>query len=536
MNTKPRPLRAGRMALLAGTVIALAPAAALALPPDIAPATGSPLVRVQADATEPTSAEQLRKAIDEIKARLARQRAAQPQEPQPTDLASQMQAASQRIAALTQAMEELRVERDRLREELAASGEKAAQLDQELAELRRTRRDSDAAAAERTAMLERRVGETESARDALAQRVAALEGELQQGRDAIAAADAAVTKANAERDEALVAAAAATDQAKKDAGAVVARVAELEKALAEREASRNAAVDDARQANEAALRAEARAETLESSLAEAQGARAKLADEIKAVRSEADAQARQRADALAAEVAASQERARKLDTEINALRDVASSSVKEVQSLGEQLLATLAENQQLAATITELRASRELLESELAATRAQAALAAPPPAVKPAAAQPIEVLEMADAEPAAGAPADVAALLRQVKAVDAGDGWVMAVPAGLAFRTGSDQLDPASTGSLATFAEIIRTYGNPAVRVVGHTDSGGDADENRRLSQRRAEAVRQYLVDQFALEPRLITTEGYGEDRPVASNQTVAGRRQNRRVEIYLHP
>ena len=85
-------------------------------------------------------------------------------------------------------------------------------------------------------------------------------------------------------------------------------------------------------------------------------------------------------------------------------------------------------------------------------------------------------------------------------------------------------------------AGLIRGYGTPAVRIVGHTDAGGDADFNRRLSQRRAQAVREYLVSHYDIEARLITTEGYGESRPVATNETLAGRLQNRRIEIYLKP
>jgi len=80
-------------------------------------------------------------------------------------------------------------------------------------------------------------------------------------------------------------------------------------------------------------------------------------------------------------------------------------------------------------------------------------------------------------------------------------------------------------------AETLKAEGGIAVIVDGHTDSVGSDTYNQKLSHRRAEAVRQYLV-KHGIPANRITTEGFGESRPVASNDTADGRAQNRRVEL----
>jgi outer membrane protein OmpA-like peptidoglycan-associated protein len=80
-------------------------------------------------------------------------------------------------------------------------------------------------------------------------------------------------------------------------------------------------------------------------------------------------------------------------------------------------------------------------------------------------------------------------------------------------------------------AETLKAEGGIAVIVEGHTDSVGSDAYNQKLSQRRADAVRQYLV-KHGIPANRITAEGFGESRPVASNDTADGRAQNRRVEL----
>jgi OOP family OmpA-OmpF porin len=67
--------------------------------------------------------------------------------------------------------------------------------------------------------------------------------------------------------------------------------------------------------------------------------------------------------------------------------------------------------------------------------------------------------------------------------------------------------------------------------VEGHTDSIGTREYNLDLSRKRAESVKQYLVEEFGISEFRISTEAYGESRPVADNKTDAGRQKNRRVE-----
>ena len=74
------------------------------------------------------------------------------------------------------------------------------------------------------------------------------------------------------------------------------------------------------------------------------------------------------------------------------------------------------------------------------------------------------------------------------------------------------------------------------VRIVGHTDASGDDQRNLELSARRADAVRDFLADEFRLPATRMLAEGKGEIEPIASNDTAAGRQANRRVEIRVRP
>ena len=78
----------------------------------------------------------------------------------------------------------------------------------------------------------------------------------------------------------------------------------------------------------------------------------------------------------------------------------------------------------------------------------------------------------------------------------------------------------------------MATYGYK-VRLAGHTDNVGSAEDNKRLSQERAEAVRAQLIE-FGCDPASIKAFGYGDTKPVASNESEEGRALNRRVEITL--
>jgi outer membrane protein OmpA-like peptidoglycan-associated protein len=101
------------------------------------------------------------------------------------------------------------------------------------------------------------------------------------------------------------------------------------------------------------------------------------------------------------------------------------------------------------------------------------------------------------------------------------------------FDTGSATLKPGAREKLARVAGILASHPDLHIEIEGHTDSVGGDDYNLRLSERRAESVRAYLVQQ-RIPPAAVDTEGFGESRPVATNATTAGRQQNRRVELVV--
>ncbi|MBK1700219.1 hypothetical protein CKO41_13055 [Thiococcus pfennigii] len=103
----------------------------------------------------------------------------------------------------------------------------------------------------------------------------------------------------------------------------------------------------------------------------------------------------------------------------------------------------------------------------------------------------------------------------------------------LAFRSGTAGLPPGKMPSLDQIAALLVEHAELTALVEGHTDSAGPTATNLALSQERADAVRQALIDRGVGSERLAAT-GFGEARPIATNATSTGRSQNRRVEIYL--
>ncbi|ANB03742.1 hypothetical protein ECTOBSL9_1476 [Ectothiorhodospira sp. BSL-9] len=97
------------------------------------------------------------------------------------------------------------------------------------------------------------------------------------------------------------------------------------------------------------------------------------------------------------------------------------------------------------------------------------------------------------------------------------------------------ELSPAATTELDAVARRIMDVGDDLERVMiaGHTDSTGSRSYNQTLSQNRADAVKDYLVEQ-GVPADVMTTVGYGPDRPLAYNDTKEGRQENRRVEIRI--
>jgi outer membrane protein OmpA-like peptidoglycan-associated protein len=101
------------------------------------------------------------------------------------------------------------------------------------------------------------------------------------------------------------------------------------------------------------------------------------------------------------------------------------------------------------------------------------------------------------------------------------------------FRSGSFELLPGARERLAKVSGIVLAYPSLHVAVEGHTDAVGSDDYNQQLSERRAQAVRDYFVQQ-GINSSALEARGYGKTEPIASNDTPEGRQQNRRVELIL--
>jgi outer membrane protein OmpA-like peptidoglycan-associated protein len=96
-------------------------------------------------------------------------------------------------------------------------------------------------------------------------------------------------------------------------------------------------------------------------------------------------------------------------------------------------------------------------------------------------------------------------------------------------------LKPGAREKLAKLAGILLAYpGNYRIEIEGHTDAVGTDEYNLKLSEDRAESVRYFIVQSGIAENRILGTRGFGEVRPVATNDTPEGRQMNRRVEIVI--
>ena len=180
------------------------------------------------------------------------------------------------------------------------------------------------------------------------------------------------------------------------------------------------------------------------------------------------------------------------------LQSVVSTSVEEVRSLSQQLLAVLAEKEKLVAASLQL--------STIAAEEN-------PDPTPNGRDKPAATLEPG---PAAGDN-----VRRTVLEAD-----IFVAPV-------SDRLAARASRPLAQAAELVRSS-TGRVRIIGHMDTSGDEEATRRLSLRRAQAVLDYLVETYGLDPSRFTVEGKGDSEPVALSTTPSGRRANRRVELLL--
>ena len=105
----------------------------------------------------------------------------------------------------------------------------------------------------------------------------------------------------------------------------------------------------------------------------------------------------------------------------------------------------------------------------------------------------------------------------------------------LTFATDSAKPSPGAVNDLQRVAQVLNQYPQTTIQVAGYTDSTGPEEYNQKLSERRAEAVKNILLGD-GVSPSRIATVGLGESQPLASNATAAGRQLNRRVVVTIAP
>ena len=116
-----------------------------------------------------------------------------------------------------------------------------------------------------------------------------------------------------------------------------------------------------------------------------------------------------------------------------------------------------------------------------------------------------------------------------------GDTLILRMPSDVTFATASANIDSRFYAVLDDVAQVLNTYDQSIVDIVGHADSRGELAYNQTLSEQRASSVAGYLINRGVLRERLYVA-GMGETAPIASNDTEQGRAMNRRVEIVIRP
>lgn len=122
-----------------------------------------------------------------------------------------------------------------------------------------------------------------------------------------------------------------------------------------------------------------------------------------------------------------------------------------------------------------------------------------------------------------------------VDVVREGDEILLRMPSGLTFATNQATIQPQFQSTLDQVAATLAEYPQTMIDVLGFTDSDGTEAYNQALSERRAQSVFNYLATR-GVSPVRMATMGYGETRPIATNETPEGKAQNRRVEIKVVP
>lgn len=123
----------------------------------------------------------------------------------------------------------------------------------------------------------------------------------------------------------------------------------------------------------------------------------------------------------------------------------------------------------------------------------------------------------------------------QVESINDGQAIKVTFESGILFATNSSTLSSASQSALSNFAASLNNNPDTDVQIYGHTDNTGSDAINNPLSEKRAQAVYNFLQTKGVSGKRMVS-QGFGSTQPVADNSSIAGRAQNRRVEVYILP
>ena len=118
----------------------------------------------------------------------------------------------------------------------------------------------------------------------------------------------------------------------------------------------------------------------------------------------------------------------------------------------------------------------------------------------------------------------------KVNAIGCHEPQKVSISLSIEFDTAKADIRSGYQDDLKAFGEFMKLYPEVTSVIEGHTDNVGDAKYNQKLSQRRADTVRAYVLKTYGIAPNRLEAKGYGESRPVADNKTAAGRQKNRRI------
>ncbi len=217
-------------------------------------------------------------------------------------------------------------------------------------------------------------------------------------------------------------------------------------------------------------------------------------------------------------VAAAQARRQQADAEAAALRQKAEAAEQQAQAAQAQAQQANAQAEQANAQAQQAQAAAQ--QAQAAAQQTQAQLD-----------QTRQLLAERDAEARQlriqNELARIASTRREQR------GLIVTLSGGILFDTGKTSLKPGAKSTLTRIAKQLQTDPSLKIAVEGHTDNVGSAAKNQALSEKRANAVRDYLVS-AGIASDHITATGRGEEAPIVTNKTASGRQQNRRVELVI--